>query len=71
MYEKIFSQIGLTEQEATIYEIMLELGQARAKEIYQKSPFKRGLVYKLLDNLIEKHLILRHREAASEATTIV
>ncbi|NLC31311.1 MAG: hypothetical protein GX765_04655 [Candidatus Moranbacteria bacterium] len=59
MYEKIFSQIGLTEQEAIIYEIMLELGRARAKEIYQKSPFKRGLVYKLLDNLIEKHLILR------------
>ena len=59
MYEKIFSQIGLTEQEATIYEIMLELGQARAKEIYQKSPFKRGLVYKLLDNLIEKHLLVR------------
>ena len=58
-YEKIFSQIGLTEQEATIYEIMLELGEARAKEIYQKSPFKRGLVYKLLDNLIEKHLIVR------------
>lgn len=59
VYEKIFSQIGLTEQEATVYEIMLELGQARAKEIYQKSPFKRGLVYKLLDTLIEKHLIVR------------
>jgi len=59
MYEKIFSQIGLSEQEAVIYEIMLRLGQAKAKEIYQKSPFKRGLVYKILDNLIEKHLIIR------------
>jgi sugar-specific transcriptional regulator TrmB len=59
MYEKIFAQAGLNEQEAVIYEIMLELGEARAKEIYQKSPFKRGLVYKILDNLIEKHLLTR------------
>lgn len=59
MYEKIFSQVGLTEQEATIYEIMLELGETRAKEIYQRSPYKRGLVYKILDNLIEKNLLTR------------
>jgi len=57
MYEKLLSAAGLNEKEALIYEQMLASGQATATQIYRKTPFKRGLVYKLLDQLTEKQLI--------------
>jgi sugar-specific transcriptional regulator TrmB len=59
MYEKILAASGLSPKEASIYEVVLGLGQATASEIYKKTPFKRGLVYKILDQLAEKGLITR------------
>ena len=59
MYEKFLVSSGLSEKEAQIYEIMLEMGQAMASDIYKKSPFKRGLVYKILQQLTEKGLITK------------
>ena len=36
---------GLSEEQASIYGILLENGELSARRIHQKSPFKRGLVY--------------------------
>jgi sugar-specific transcriptional regulator TrmB len=59
MYEKILSAAGLTAKEAEIYELILEIGQAPASEIYKKTAYKRGLVYKILEQLAEKGLIIK------------
>ncbi|MFA5961538.1 MAG: helix-turn-helix domain-containing protein [Parcubacteria group bacterium] len=59
MYEKILSAAGLTAKEAEIYELILGIGQAPASEIYKKTAYKRGLVYKLLEQLSEKGLIIK------------
>lgn len=63
MYEKIFSAAGLTTKEAEIYELILSLGQAPASIIHKKTAHKRGLVYKLLDQLVEKKLIIKIEKA--------
>jgi sugar-specific transcriptional regulator TrmB len=59
MYEKILAAAGLSEKEALVYEILLNKGKATASQIYRQSPFKRGLVYKILDELAEKGLIAK------------
>jgi sugar-specific transcriptional regulator TrmB len=59
MYEKILTAAGLSAKEAQIYEIILDMGQAPASEIYKKTAYKRGLVYKLLEQLTEKGLIIK------------
>lgn len=59
MYEKILTAAGLSAKEAEIYEIILGIGQAPASEIYKKTAYKRGLVYKLLEQLAEKGLIIK------------
>lgn len=59
MYEKILSASGLSSKEASLYEAILGLGEATASQIYKKTAYKRGLVYKILDQLVEKGLISR------------
>ena len=59
MYEKILTSAGLSEKEAQIYELVLNLGQAEAGEIYKKTEYKRGLLYKILDQLVEKKLVIK------------
>jgi len=59
MYEKILTAAGLSPKEAEIYEIILDIGQAPASEIYKKTAYKRGLVYKILEQLAEKGLIIK------------
>jgi sugar-specific transcriptional regulator TrmB len=59
MYEKILTAAGLTTKEAEIYELILGIGQAPASEIYKKTAYKRGLVYKILEQLTEKGLVIK------------
>ncbi|MDH4329987.1 MAG: hypothetical protein OEV93_00335 [Candidatus Moranbacteria bacterium] len=59
MYEKILSVAGLSPKEAEIYEILLNIGQAEASEIFKQTTYKRGLLYKILEQLIEKGLIVK------------
>ena len=57
MFEKFLTAAGLTENEAQVYEILLADGQSTAGKLHKKAPFKRGLIYKILDELVEKRLI--------------
>jgi sugar-specific transcriptional regulator TrmB len=52
MYQDLLAQTGLTPNQATIYELLLQEGPSKASKISQKSPLKRGLVYKILDELV-------------------
>ncbi|RJP46796.1 MAG: hypothetical protein C4584_01160 [Armatimonadetes bacterium] len=53
--------IGLTENEAEIYEILLKLGEVPVREITKKTKLKRPAVYKTLYTLEEKGLAT-HKE---------
>ncbi|MFA6215535.1 MAG: helix-turn-helix domain-containing protein [Patescibacteria group bacterium] len=57
MYEQTLTQAGLTKDQAEIYEILIKNGPLKAGKISQKSTLKRGLVYKLLDQMAEIGLI--------------
>lgn len=55
--ESLFENIGLTEKEAKVYRVILDLGTAKAVEIIEKSGFKRGITYLVLYNLEKDGLI--------------
>lgn len=52
----IIKKIGLTEKEATVYELLLEAREATAGELIKKSGYKRATVYTVLESLIKKNL---------------
>jgi sugar-specific transcriptional regulator TrmB len=59
MEKNILQQLSLTENEALIYETLLQNGKQKASQIQKKTPLKRGLIYKNLENLEKKGLIVR------------
>lgn len=67
MYQDLLSQTGLTPNQATIYELLLQEGPSKASKISQKSPLKRGLVYKILDELVELKLAKIEEKSGSVA----
>lgn len=68
MYENILSQIGLSAHEALIYELLLQNGEQKAAQIAIKSELKRGLVYKILSDLMEKGLVTKDEPAGKVAS---
>lgn len=59
MYEQFLAQAGITSDQAIIYEVLLKNGPLPAGKISQKTPLKRGLIYKVLDQLVEIDLVLK------------
>jgi len=57
MYEQSLIQLGLTYTQAATYEVLLKNGPLPASKIAQKTEFKRGLTYKILEELIKFGLI--------------
>lgn len=57
MYEETLKQLGLTEEQSKVYNILLTNGTLIARKISLLSGFKRGLTYKILDQLEELNLI--------------
>ena len=57
METKILVNLGLTEDEATIYNSLLEYGQMPARTVALRSSIGRQLTYKILDDLIKKEII--------------
>ncbi len=57
--KEALQNIGLNEKEALVYTALLELGQATAYKIAQKSGLKRPTVYVILDELRVKGLVLK------------
>ena len=58
-YEDILTQIGLSGEEAKVYEALLKLGPVPASDIPLETALSRPLVYKILDELFEKRIIDR------------
>ena len=54
---KILKSIGLQENEISVYLALLEVEEALASELAQKTKLNRTLVYHLLGKLIEKGLV--------------
>lgn len=48
---------GLTDQQATLYELLLARGRDRASRLVREVPWKRGVVYKILSELVEIGLV--------------
>jgi sugar-specific transcriptional regulator TrmB len=48
---------GLSNQQAAIYELLLAKGKERASRLVREVPWKRGVVYKILSELVELGLI--------------
>lgn len=61
-YLPYLTQAGLDQDQATIYECLIKNGQLPAGKISQKTPIKRGLVYKILETLTEMGLVIKHEE---------
>jgi HTH-type transcriptional regulator, sugar sensing transcriptional regulator len=57
MYKDVFTQIGLTGNEAIIYEFLLKSGETTAGEIIKNTPLKRGVIYNVLSDLVKKGLV--------------
>ena len=56
MYNEL-AQIGLTNNEAKIYSILLELGKTQVGVLSRKTGVHRRSIYDVLDRLIEKGLV--------------
>jgi sugar-specific transcriptional regulator TrmB len=54
----ILLDIGLTEGEAYLYELLVEHGTTKASDLVEQSNLGRGNVYNILNSLIAKHLVI-------------
>jgi len=62
MYEPSLTQIGLSYAQSVVYETLLKNGRLTAGKIALKTPYKRGLVYKTLEDLVKMELIDKKEE---------
>ncbi len=60
MYDKILQQTLLSKEQAVVYSVLVKNGPLPAGRLYQKTPLKRSLVYKLLDQLVELGLVRKN-----------
>lgn len=67
MYELPLVAAGLEPDQAQVYEILLKSGPLKAGKIATQSTLKRGLVYKILDELVKLGLAIKH-ELPGKAT---
>ena len=58
---------GLTPEQAEIYQVLLKNGPLPAGKIHQKTPYKRGLVYKLLDSMVGSGVVIKRTDLAKIA----
>ena len=59
MENSILAQLGLDSNQILIYTFLLENGPSKASVIAKNTPLKRGLVYKILDELIKMEIITK------------
>lgn len=57
MYVELFQNLGLSKNEAEIYEALLELGEASVSTISAKTNINRRNIYDVLNRLMEKGLV--------------
>jgi sugar-specific transcriptional regulator TrmB len=67
-YQQSLELAGLSPEQAIIYSCLIENGQLPAGKISLKTPLKRGLVYKILDQLVEMGVIIKDEKPGKVAT---
>lgn len=72
MESTILENLGLNQNEVTVYLMLLREGKQKARELMQKTSLTRGLVYKALQDLENKQIIIKEDEenAVSEFSAI-
>ncbi|MDX9893502.1 MAG: helix-turn-helix domain-containing protein [Patescibacteria group bacterium] len=70
MYEQHLKQAGLSKEQAEIYELLIKKGPQKAGKISQKTTLKRGLVYKILEQLVDFGLVEKIEKEGQIATFI-
>ena len=55
---EILKQLGLTERESQIYELLLKIGESPISSIIKTTKAHPQIVYRAIDGLIEKRLII-------------
>lgn len=58
---------GLSPEQATIYECLLRNGPLPAGKIHIKTPYKRGLVYKILEQLEDSGVVIKNEQQGKVA----
>jgi sugar-specific transcriptional regulator TrmB len=62
MHEDVLMRLGLSQEESWVYLALLEGGPQGAGDLLdRKIPMKRGLLYKVLDRLIERGLVTEQK----------
>lgn len=59
MYAELFEQLGLSPNEAKIYETLLESGESSVSVISLRAKIHRRNVYDALNRLVEKGVVFR------------
>ena len=54
---KALEQVGLGENEAILYNILLKQGESTVQELQKFSPFPRTMIYYVLSNLMQRDLV--------------
>lgn len=67
MFEHTLAQSGLNANQATVYEVLLKEGRISAGNVAKKVPLKRGLVYKVLDELAGFGVVAKKEEPGKAA----
>lgn len=69
-YQETLKQAGLTEAQAEVYEALLRHGEQTAGSLTKKTSLKRGLVYKVLEELVQLGLAGKTEEPGEVARFI-
>ena len=64
----ILQQAGLSEEQALTYQALLDKGPQKASNIAQWTGIKRGLTYKVLDELVNIGLVEKKEPTSGVAT---
>src|SRR3989344_3806878 len=67
MFEQQLEQSGLTKNQAVVYEALLKTGATPARTLLAAIPLKRGLAYKVLDELAGLDLVSKKDEPGKVA----
>jgi sugar-specific transcriptional regulator TrmB len=51
--------LGLSDQQATLYAILIKSGPIKARDLVPRTPYNRGVVYKILDELENLGIVTR------------
>ncbi len=65
MSKTLFKQLGLSDNEASVYEYLLKNGESLARSIIEQTTMKRGVAYNTLVSLVKKGLISEKKKISN------